>query len=115
LLAMPAAELLPHMLGHEPLPRHDVERLGDVFADLRQLGLPQHGQEVGAGWTTRRRGRCLGKSRRVALRRMKLRSRSLWGGVPERSAYCMERRGCATVASSGHVSDKASTANDAAF
>jgi hypothetical protein len=37
LLAMPAAELLPHMLGHEPLPRDDVERLGDVFADLRQL------------------------------------------------------------------------------
>ena len=37
-LAGPAAELLPHMLGHEPLPRHDIERLGDILADLRQLG-----------------------------------------------------------------------------
>ena len=37
-LARPAAELLPHMLGHEPLPRHDIEGLGDVLADLRQLG-----------------------------------------------------------------------------
>ncbi len=34
-LAMPAAELLPHMLGHEPLPRHDIERLGHILADLR--------------------------------------------------------------------------------
>jgi len=37
-LARAAAELLPHVLGHEPLPRHDVERLGDVLADLRELG-----------------------------------------------------------------------------
>src|SRR6266566_5389539 len=36
-LAGPAAELLPHMLGHEPLPRDDVERLGDVLADLGEL------------------------------------------------------------------------------
>jgi hypothetical protein len=37
-LARPAAELLPHMLGHEPLPRHDIERLGDSLADLGELG-----------------------------------------------------------------------------
>ena len=34
-LARPAAELLSHVLGHEPLPRHHIERLGDVLADLR--------------------------------------------------------------------------------
>jgi hypothetical protein len=27
-LARPAAELFPHMLGHEPLPWNDIERLG---------------------------------------------------------------------------------------
>src|ERR1022692_1990805 len=37
LLAGPAAELLAHMLGDEHLPRHHVERLGDVLADLRKL------------------------------------------------------------------------------
>jgi hypothetical protein len=37
-LARPAAELLPHMLGHEPLPRDDIERLSDILADLRELG-----------------------------------------------------------------------------
>ena len=36
-LARAAAELLPHMLGHQPLPRHHAERLGDILADLRQL------------------------------------------------------------------------------
>ena len=33
-LARPAAEFLPHMLGHEPLPWHYIECLGDIFADL---------------------------------------------------------------------------------
>ena len=37
-LTRPAAELLPYMLGHEPLPRHHIERLGDVLADLGELG-----------------------------------------------------------------------------
>ncbi len=37
LLAGPAAELLAHMLGDEQLPRHHVERLGDVLADLGEL------------------------------------------------------------------------------
>src|SRR5262249_28275839 len=37
-LAGPAAELLPHMLGHEPLPRDDIERLGDILANFRELG-----------------------------------------------------------------------------
>ena len=36
-LARPAAELLPYVLGHEPLPWDDVERLGDVLAHLGQL------------------------------------------------------------------------------
>jgi len=36
-LASPAGELLAHMLGHEPLPRHHIERLGDILADLREL------------------------------------------------------------------------------
>ena len=36
-LARPAGELLPHMLGHEPLPRDDVERLGDILANLGEL------------------------------------------------------------------------------
>ena len=35
--AGPATELLSHMLGHEPLPGDDVERLGDVLADLGEL------------------------------------------------------------------------------
>jgi hypothetical protein len=25
------------MLGHEPLPRHHIERLGDILPDLREL------------------------------------------------------------------------------
>src|SRR5262249_31891391 len=36
-LAGAAAELLPHMLGHEPLARNDIEGLGDILADLRQV------------------------------------------------------------------------------
>lgn len=48
-LARPATELLPHMLGHEPLPGDDVERLGDVLADLGEL--------VPAAARTRRRRR----------------------------------------------------------
>jgi hypothetical protein len=37
LLARAAAELLAHVLGHEQLPRHRIERPRDVLADLRQL------------------------------------------------------------------------------
>jgi hypothetical protein len=37
LLAIAAGELLPHMLGHQPLPRNNIESLGDVFADLGEL------------------------------------------------------------------------------
>src|SRR6185312_13755061 len=47
-LAGPAAELLPHMRGHEPLPRHYVERLVDVFADLAEFA-------AAAAWTRGRR------------------------------------------------------------
>src|SRR5260370_7207825 len=38
LLAGSAAELLPHMLGDEHLPRHHIQRLGDILADLREFG-----------------------------------------------------------------------------
>ena len=38
LLAGPAAELLPHMFGDEQLPRHHIQRLGDILADLRKFG-----------------------------------------------------------------------------
>src|SRR5208282_2162240 len=48
LLAGAAAELLPHMLGHEPLPRHHIERLGDILADLRQF-------RAAAAWACGRR------------------------------------------------------------
>src|SRR5665213_603739 len=47
-LASPAGELLPHGLDHLPLTRDDVERLGDVLAQLGEL--------AAAGWAgTRRR------------------------------------------------------------
>jgi hypothetical protein len=36
LLAGAAAELLPHMFGDEHLPRHHIQRLGDILADLRE-------------------------------------------------------------------------------
>ena len=48
-LAGPAAELLSHMLGHEPLPRDHVERLGDVLANLAKLA-------AATAWTRGRRG-----------------------------------------------------------
>ena len=37
LLAVPACELLAHRLDHLPLARDDLQRLGDVLADLREL------------------------------------------------------------------------------
>src|SRR5208337_5182992 len=41
-----AAELLAHMLGHEPLARDDIESLGDILADLGQLGAATTGTRV---------------------------------------------------------------------
>ncbi len=38
MVALPAGELLPHRLDHLPLPRDHLQRLGDVFTQLRQLG-----------------------------------------------------------------------------
>ena len=37
LLARPAGELLAHGLDHLPLPRHDLQRLGDGLAELGEL------------------------------------------------------------------------------
>ena len=35
-LAIAASKFLPHRLDHLPLPGHDLQRLGDVLADLGQ-------------------------------------------------------------------------------
>ena len=48
LLAGPAAELLPHMFGDEQLPRHHIQRLGDILADLREFGAAT---ARAAGWS----------------------------------------------------------------
>ena len=40
LLACPARELLPDVLQHLPLPRHHLQRLGDVLAELGEPGRP---------------------------------------------------------------------------
>jgi hypothetical protein len=46
-LARAAAELLPYMFDHEPLPRRHIERLGDILTDLGEI----------AATTARARGR----------------------------------------------------------
>jgi hypothetical protein len=38
LLAHPTGKLLAHVLNHFPLTRNDLDRLGDVFAELRKPG-----------------------------------------------------------------------------
>src|SRR5580698_8904470 len=48
-LAFSTREALPDGLDHLPLTRDDLERLRDVFAELRQLG-------GAAAWTSLRRG-----------------------------------------------------------
>src|SRR5262245_6369449 len=60
-LAIPAGELLPDNLHHLPLPRHDLQCLGDVLA---QLGKP----------ITRSRGRCAGNGLRAGFLRAKART-----------------------------------------
>jgi hypothetical protein len=56
-LTGPAAELLSYMLGHKPLPRNDVERLGDILADFRELGAAAARTRGRRGVNDRRRGR----------------------------------------------------------
>ena len=48
-LARPACELLPDVLQHLPLPRHDLQRLGDVLAELGKPGRPAAGAGARAG------------------------------------------------------------------
>jgi hypothetical protein len=48
LLARPAGELLAHGLDHLPLPRNDLQRLGDRLAELGEL--------AAAAWTGSRAG-----------------------------------------------------------
>jgi hypothetical protein len=43
LLASPAGELLADMLDNLPLPRNDLQRLGDILADLGKPGRPAAG------------------------------------------------------------------------
>ena len=38
LLTGPAGELLPNVLDHLPLARHDLQRLGDILAELGEAG-----------------------------------------------------------------------------
>ena len=45
-LAGPAREALAHGLDHLPAPRDHLQRLGDVLAELRQLGRPAAGAEL---------------------------------------------------------------------
>ena len=54
LLAVPARELLAHVLDDLPLPRDDFQRLGDVLAELGQPRAAAAGQVVGAAITTAR-------------------------------------------------------------
>jgi len=49
LLAAPAGELLPHRLDHLPLPRHHLQRLADVLAQLREIVGPAARAAHGGG------------------------------------------------------------------
>src|SRR5271165_1184019 len=70
LLAVAAGELFADMLGHLPLPWDDLQRLGDILANLGSRGLPQHRQTVGPGSLTRSRGKCSGKGWRAGRLRV---------------------------------------------
>ena len=48
-LAVPARELLAHRLDHLPLARDHLQRLGDVLAQLRQLGRAAAGTALWRG------------------------------------------------------------------
>jgi hypothetical protein len=48
-LALPAGELLAHRLDDLPLARDHLQRLGDVLAQLRQLGRAAAGTALGCG------------------------------------------------------------------
>ena len=71
LLAVAARELLAHRLDHLPLAGNDLQRLGDVLAQLRQARAATAGQAVGPGTTTRSRGRCSGNGLRAGRLRVK--------------------------------------------
>lgn len=57
LLAIAARKLLAHRLGDLPRARDDLERLGDVFAELGEAGAAACRARTGGGQTTRSRGR----------------------------------------------------------
>ena len=61
LVAVAAGELLADVFEDDPLTGDHLEGLGRVLAQQAQRSLPQHRQFVGAGATTRWRGRCSGK------------------------------------------------------
>jgi len=49
LLAVPAGELLAHVLHHLPLPRHHVQCLGDILAELGEPLRAAAGAGIGTG------------------------------------------------------------------
>ena len=57
--AIPAGELLAHLLDDLPPARLAFQRLGDYLAELRSLAPPHLPQAQGAGSTTRSTGRFL--------------------------------------------------------
>ena len=57
LLAVPATELLADVLDHLPGFGDDLQRLGDVLAELGQPRAAQQAQATGPGTITRSRGR----------------------------------------------------------
>jgi len=70
LLAGPAGKFLADVLDHLPLPGDDLERLGDVFAELRKSGRAAARASGRPGTITRSRGRCRGNGLRTGLRRV---------------------------------------------
>src|SRR5215469_5118658 len=71
LLAIAARELLADVLDHLPLPRNDLQRLGDVLGELAQPRATAAQANRRPGSTTRSRGRCSGKGWRAGRLRVK--------------------------------------------
>ena len=81
LLARPARELLAHGLDHLPLPRNDLQRLGERLAELGEL--------AAAAWTGSRAGEHDALARQM---RRKRRADRLFAG--ERAYRCARGRCC---------------------
>ena len=106
-LAGAAGELLPHVLDHLPGTRHQLQRLGDVLAELGQASRATAGAGRGTGTRTRSRGRCSGSGRRGPDRRRELR-----GAVPASAAFSAASSSSATLVSSSSSSFQATSGTD---